>query len=368
MKVPPATLPPWRIFFPAAAIGGTLSLVLFSAGRSGLWLPPGGDLAGWHGHEMIFGHFFAAFAGVFLTALPRWTGCPPLLPATTLTLFGLWLAARIGIVFGPEIVASSLSTLFLAALGLVAGRRILAANDRRDMPILLVLAVAALGDGAFMIARPDIGVALGLAAAIMAATVMGGRVAPALTRHWTLSTSGRELMVSPPPALEWMVAVITPTAFAAWIVAPGASASIMVLAAAAVVHALRIPAWKGWTTLARPSILALHLGYGFLPLGFAFLAVGTACGEDRWIDAARHAWAIGVLGLMCFAVQASVIRRHVGRPLTVDRIADFTGLMFLGASLARIGWSSAPWPSLLFGVAVVAWLGGQVGVILALGR
>ena len=369
MRPPSSALPPWRLFFPAAAIGGALSLALFALARDGGWTPPGAwDLLRWHGHEMLFGHFLAAFTGVLLTALPRWTGCPPVPPATTLALFALWLAARVAALIDLGPPAPWLSVAFIAALAGVAARRIIPARDLRDAPILGVLAVATLGD-ALCILRPasGIGTDLGLAAAIVIASVMGGRIAPALTRHLGLST-GRDLPVTPPRITEVAVAVVTPLALVAWVCAPHARMTVALLALTAGLHALRLPAWKGWTTGARPSILSLHLGYAFIPLGFALIALGIARAEASLVDAGRHAWGVGVLGLMCFAVQASVARRHGGRPLTVDRLADGAALAFLLAALARLAFAVNQGEAILFTVALAVWLLAQIMAVSTLLR
>src|SRR5689334_22385014 len=48
----------------------------------------------WHAHEMIFGFVLAGIMGFYLTAVPNWTGAPPLRGAALGILVALWLAAR----------------------------------------------------------------------------------------------------------------------------------------------------------------------------------------------------------------------------------------------------------------------------------
>ncbi len=326
MRPPASPLPPWRLFFPLAAAAGIVVVFVTLAVRAGR-LEPLGDwpLGRWHAHEMIFGHVAAAFAGVLLTALPRWTGTAPVAPPITLALASLWLTARIGLVLRPDALVSVASPIFIAALAAVAGQQIVSHRDRRDLPLIGLLGSLAVADG-LLLHDPtgELGATalrLGLSAMIAIAVVMGGRVAPALTRHLALTRS-IDLAVAAPRGIEWATAASTATALLLWILYPDQGGTTLALWVTAAVHALRAMWWKGWTSLRRPSILALHVGYAFAPLGFALLAIGSTWPDLVFMDAALHSWGVGVLGLMCLAVQASVVRRHTGRPFTVDRLAD----------------------------------------------
>lgn len=371
MRPPPSALPPWRLFFPGAALWGAVVILLTRAALEGAWAPPGAvGFARWHAHEMLWGHVLAAFAGVLLTALPRWTGCAPIAPSTTLALAGLWLAARLAALFDGSGLLSLASPLFVAALAGVAARRMWAAGDRRDLPLVGLLGVLAGADATVILggATPlgDFGLRLGLAGMIAIAVVMGGRVAPALTRHMALA-AGRTLDVAVPPWLERVTAVVTVAALAAWVVEAPAAFAVPLLAGAAVLHLARLAMWKGWTSLRRPSILALHLGYGCIALGFALSASAEAFGDFRLADGARHAWGVGVFGLLCFAVQASVARRHTGRPLVRDRLADIGAAALAVALVARLA-NAATADATALGVAVVGWLVAATMLLAAASR
>lgn len=372
MRPPPSPLPPWRLFFPLAAVSGIAVVVVTLLARDGLaTAPPGWSLARWHAHEMLFGHVAAAFAGVLLTALPRWTGCPPIAPSTTLALAALWLAARLACALGPDGVAPLASPAFLLALALVAGRRIAAARDGRDAPLLALLVTLAVAD-ALLLGDPHgetgtLALRLGLAAMIAVAAVMGGRVAPALTRHLAL-TRGVDLPVVPPRMVEVATAASTLAALALWTLAAPARPTTLALALAAASHAIRLVWWKGWTTTRRPSILALHLGYGFVPFGLALLAWETAAPTPALADATRHAFGVGVFGVMCLAVQLSVVRRHTGRPLVADRPADLATMVLALAAVARLGAALLANESLLRTSALGWGVAATLLAVAALGR
>ncbi|MCE1235951.1 MAG: NnrS family protein [Hyphomicrobiales bacterium] len=361
MRPPPARLPPWRVFFPAASLAGATTVALTVLGLDGRWSPPSGlPLFVWHAHEMLWGHVFAAFAGVLLTALPRWTGCAPIAPGPVSALAALWAVARLAALLDPSGAGLFASPLFLLVLAFVAGRRILAADDRRDVALVGLLGLAAFADAAFLIgsdrfAEPML--RLGFSAMLAIAAVMGGRVAPALTRHLAL-TENRVLDVAAPCRLEIATAVATACALAAWVVdVAGPLVAALDLAAAAL-HLARLVRWQGWTSLRRPSILALHVGYAGLPLGFLGLALVALDAGPGWRDAAIHAFAVGVFGVMCFAVQASVVRRHSGRPLVRDHAADL-GVAVLAATLV-LRFAAAASPTLAwFTVAAVGWTAAE---------
>lgn len=367
MRPAPAALPPWRVFLPLAAVWGATVIALTVAARRGLWGPPGPwDLARWHAHEMIFGHVLAGFAGVLLTALPRWTGCAPLPPATVLVLAAIWTAGRAAAIADPTGAALLLSPLFPAALAVVAGGRVIAATDRRDLPLiglLALLAVADLGMGLGDDGIADAAQRGGLAAMIAIAAVMGGRVAPALTRHLAL-TEGRDLDLAAPPSFELTVATVTAVALVGWIAGLGGLLAAAFLGLAALLHLVRLARWRGWTTLHRPSILALHLGYLGFPVGLALLGLDALGADVRLIDGGIHALGVAVLGLLCFAVQASVARRHAGRALTRDRLADLGCAALLVAVAARGALSAEPWSEPALAVAATAWIVAEVSLLL----
>ena len=49
----------------------------------------------WHIHEMLFGFGGAAIGGFLLTAVPNWTGGPPVAGVRLMILVAAWLLARV---------------------------------------------------------------------------------------------------------------------------------------------------------------------------------------------------------------------------------------------------------------------------------
>src|SRR6185437_16787242 len=86
----------------------------------------------WHIHAMLFGFVLAAIAGFMLTAIPNWTGRPPIRGAALASLLALWLVGRIACLvsaFLPLWLAAGLDLLFPAVLCAVAAREIVAARN-----------------------------------------------------------------------------------------------------------------------------------------------------------------------------------------------------------------------------------------------
>jgi uncharacterized protein involved in response to NO len=335
----PVGLAPYEVFFPLAAIETLYALVvsvLIFDGR----IEPRSELAPfyWHAHEMLFGHFSAAFGGVMLTALPRWTrdrttGTPgaPLGAMPILALAALWLAGRLVMFFDPlpgSVAAPAIaSAAFPLALAVVAGRRIVAARDTRDYGVVLLLVAFAAGDALFLVegyrdAATGLGLRIGLAGAATGALVLGGRILPALTRHLQ-TTRGRPEIPPPDPILDAAALAVGIGALLVWVIWPLALPTAVALAVAAVVHVARLVSWRGWTCADWPPFVALHLGYLFLPIGFALRAASIFEGDDYTLaNAAVHAWGVGTLGLMCVSIMTSVVRRYSDRGLVRDRLAD----------------------------------------------
>jgi uncharacterized protein involved in response to NO len=86
----------FRPFFLAGGVWSAAALlvwmVVFASGAN---LPSRFDPLAWHIHEMLFGFVMATIAGFLLTALPNWTGHPPVSGAPLGLLAALWLLGRI---------------------------------------------------------------------------------------------------------------------------------------------------------------------------------------------------------------------------------------------------------------------------------
>jgi len=68
----------FRPFFLAAGVWSAVAIALWIVVlTAGIELPSRFDPLAWHIHEMLFGFVMATIAGFLLTAIPNWTGRPP---------------------------------------------------------------------------------------------------------------------------------------------------------------------------------------------------------------------------------------------------------------------------------------------------
>jgi uncharacterized protein involved in response to NO len=64
----------------------------------------------------------------------------------------------------------------------------------------------------------------------------------------------------------------------------------------------------------------LHLGYGFVPLGFLLGAINILTPGSLGGTAALHAWTVGAIGLMTLGVMTRATRGHTGRELAASPV------------------------------------------------
>src|SRR3546814_5354738 len=80
----------------------------------------------WHQHEMLFGYLGAVIGGFVSAAMPNWTGRPTVTGWRVAAVVGLWLAARLAILFSgtvPPLVGAALDVLYLLLLLAYAAHR-----------------------------------------------------------------------------------------------------------------------------------------------------------------------------------------------------------------------------------------------------
>lgn len=364
----------FRPFFFLGALYAALSILL--------WLPIyAGELEAhslfapvdWHIHEMLFGYLPAIVTGFLLTAIPNWTGRLPVQGLPLLALVVLWLAGRAAVFLSVDIgwqAAAVIDGSFLLAVTAAAAREIVAGRNWRNLKVLLPLAVLAGANGAFHVeahvqGASDISRRLGMAAAILLISLIGGRIIPSFTRNWLVRENPGRLP-APFDRFDIVSIAISAIALGAWTFAPDNSASGMLLAVAAICQTWRLSRWAGERTLRDPLVLVLHLAYAFVPVGLALVCASIFFPAAVPAAAGLHALGTGAVGAMTLAVMTRATLGHTGRELKAGRGALFIFVAVLLAGSLRILAAFVPYGALI-DVAGAAWVAAFSAFILIYG-
>ncbi len=364
---------PFRPFFFMAALDAIAGVAVYALAPLGI--DPEGftatPLAVFHRQELLFGTVPAVFAGLILTALPRWTGRKAVTPFVVRALAAVWLASRAIHVFVP-FAAAPAAAIFIGLLTLAVAFHVVAARDRRNFKVAILLAVLAAGAATAgsqpIEAGGEIGSRLSLAAILGLMIVFGGRIVTTVTEAY-LGEPGKAFPPRWETRIEAVAAIATMLAVAAWVVAPSLEATALACAVAAISQFARLIQWRTWRITGKPEVLEFHIGYGWIPAGFALAAAGPL---DRGLalgHAAVHAWMVGSFGLCSIGVMSSMIRRHTGSAFQSPPLlyaAYACALTAAGARLAAdfLAGTGIAWLSL----AAFSWIAAYTLFLLAFGN
>lgn len=332
-------------------------------------LPLGLAARDWHIHEMVYGYAAAVIAGFLFTAIPNWTGRPPVSGGSLLVLLIAWLAGRMALAVSALIgmeAAAAVDLVFLVLVAGLAGREIVVSGNRRNFKLIAVLGVLIAGNVVFHVEVLRDGMAtyghrIGLATVVGLIVLIGGRIVPNFTRNALLRTAPGPLPV-PFDRFDQFCTAVAVAALMAWIVAPLEKGTAIVAAVAGVSLAVRLARWVGYRAFGDRLVLVLHVAYGFVPAGFLLIALSAVAPEIVTPSAGAHAWGVGAIGLMTLAVMTRATLGHTGRQLEASRGTEMVyGLVAL-AALARIGAAipSSMDVALLY-VAACAWVAAFAG-------
>jgi uncharacterized protein involved in response to NO len=328
----------FRPFFLAAGIYAVLLMGLWLAVLHGSIAPVELSPRVWHGHEMLFGFAVAVIAGFLLTAVQNWTGIPMPSGPPLAALFLLWLAGRVVFLVPglPAGLVAAIDLSFLPTLALALALPILKAKQLHNYPfpiLLLALTAAnalvhqeALGWTAI---SASLGLHLAAYVVVTMIVVMGGRVIPSFTDN-KLGTRARRWK-----SIEWLVPVATLGALLAALIAPVSPVTVLLAAIAAAVHFIRLAGWytrKFWSV---PLLWILHLGYAWIALGFALLAL-SAAGMTAAATSALHAFTAGGIGVLTLGMMARVSLGHTGRLLEPPPVMTLAFVAINLAALIRV--------------------------------
>jgi uncharacterized protein involved in response to NO len=334
----------FRPFFLFGALWAAVAVALWLPMLSGhLVLPSEFTPTEWHVHELIYGYVPAVIAGFLLTAVPNWTGRMPVVGTRLLLLFLTWIAGRIAVLASLWIgawVAAAVDLAFLAALGFVVAREVIAGNNTRNLKVPAVVALLLIGNAVFHLEAIDgvgngYGTRLGIAAIVLLIMLIGGRIIPSFTRNW-LARRDAGRLPSSFDRFDAAVVALSGVALASWVILPEEMPTALIALAACGLNCARLYRWAGERTAAELLVLILHVAYAFVPIGFLLLALAIL---TPWLAAptgALHGWTAGAIALMTLAVMTRASLGHTGRPLTATRPIQFIYACALIAALARI--------------------------------
>ena len=343
----------FRPFFLGAALWAAIAMpVWLTAYVHGYAI--GGALPAmlWHAHEMVYGFAVATLAGFLLTAIPNWTGRLPVRGAALGVLAALWLAGRVAMFF-PPVVAALVDPAFLAALMAVVARELVAGRNFRNLPLLGALGVLLAGNVLMHLHALGVTYTAALGARVGVATLaamialIGGRIVPSFTRNWLAKARPGARMPAPTSRLDMACLVVAVAGLAAWVAAPAAAPSRLMLVAAAAAVALRLSRWRSLATLGEPLLWILHAGYAWLAAGLALAAIPGA--------PAVHALTVGAVGTMTLAVMTRASLGHAGQPLAAGPGTTAIYVLILAAAVLRVAAPYVPAPVSVASLAGVAW-------------
>jgi uncharacterized protein involved in response to NO len=328
----------------------------------------------WHIHEMLFGYLAGVIAGFLLTAVPNWTGRLPVTGLKLAGLFALWAAGRAA-GFLPASMAvpgAVIDSAFLVVFAGLIWREVLAAKNRRNLPVCLLVSVLAAANIAFHLRgqiplfgpgaeRAAVAVITGLIALI------GGRVTPSFTQNWTQAQG----LLNGPTAFNRFdagVLAVTGAALVAWVAAPLSPLTGAALVVAGGANLARLARWRGWLARREALVWILHLGYAWLGVGLILLGLAALLPDAVPFTAGVHALTTGAMGVETLAIMTRATRGHTGRPRVADRSTVAIYLLILSAAAVRV---SAPflaeWTVALLAISATLWALAFAGFVAAYG-
>jgi uncharacterized protein involved in response to NO len=342
----------------------------------------------WHAHELIFGYVALVIAGFLFTAIPNWTGRPPLGGWRLIALVVLWLVGRVAITCAAAIglgAAAVVDNLFLVAVISFAAREILAGQNYRNLVVVTLVGLllasniwfhtdailsAAHGAGGHVhqhMSASHTPLRAGLAVILALIVLIGGRIVPNFTRNW-LARHGAARLPALPSRFDMIAALIGAGGLASWVFAPDAIFTGVLALISGLALLARLARWRGWETLREPLLAVLHFGYLFVPVGFLLIAGRLLLADAVLPDAELHAWTVGAVGVMTLAVMTRATLGHTGQKLTANIPTIVIYALILIAAALRTAAPLCPDYYLpLLSAAGAAWTCAFAGFVLVYG-
>ena len=327
----------FRTFFALSGLSALLLIIFWKSIYTGeLTHPNYFSSTLWHAHEMLFGYSVAVISGFLLTAVQNWTGKPTITGDKLAGLALLWLYGRFVPFYSdelPHFLIAAIDFAFLPLLAYYLSKPIVAANHKRSLIFIGLLALMAFGNG--LIHAEQLGFTgntawQGIQLVIMIVTVMilviAGRVFPFFTERGLPGT-----LPLRNPLLDGLS--IGSAVLVFMLIIFGISGGLLAVAAAAatIVNIARVSGWYVRQVWYVPLLWVLYSGYGWIITGFILTAFAAMDMISN--SASIHAFTVGGIGVITLGMMARVSLGHTGRAL---RASNAMGLAFVFINLAAL--------------------------------
>lgn len=339
----------FRPFFLFGAFYAGLTILMWVPFYLGdIDLPLAMGPADWHMHETLFGFVPAVIAGFLLTAVPNWTGR---LPVNGLALIGLvlaWVLGRFAINLSallPMWMVIGFNLLFPALFAAAVCREIIAGKNWRNLKVLVMFGLLVLAQCWFYLAwangmdvKPAAYLALGVV--LMLIMLIGGRIIPSFTRNYLVKQKS-ETLPQPFGQFDKLTVLASALVLVGFVLQSTGLFSLPLVFAfgfmlLAGLHLVRLLRWHPELIWRDGLLLVLHVGYGFLPIGFALMGVSLLDDGLVPLVAPIHALSTGAVGLMIIGVMCRATLGHTGYPLVATQGTLLLFVAVLVAAILRI--------------------------------
>jgi len=308
----------FRPFFLGATLVAILSMVMWIAVyrfRFPLELS-GISMFQWHAHEMIFGYTMAVIAGFLLTAARNWTGQETARGAFLGLIFLLWMMARAAMLNGTALIlwAAISDMLFMLGLGIAVARPILKVGQKRQAPVLLIVAVLTVANLLFYLGALGLvergaylGLHGGLYLVLGMVLFMGRRVIPFFTERGL----DHPVEIKNERWNDVATFILFPAFLLSEVFFQNHISGALLAAALLILNSLRVTGWHTLEIWQKPLLWGLFAAFMMINLGFMLRALMPVTAIPDFLPI--HAFAVGGIGIITISMMARVTLGHTGR-------------------------------------------------------
>jgi uncharacterized protein involved in response to NO len=315
----------------------------------------------WHAHEMLLGYSIAVIAGFLLTAVKNWTGIQTIQGNQLAGLCLLWIYGRVVPFYSellPDVLIALIDFSFLPTLAYFVAKPILKSGHYRNLLFIGLLLLMALGNAlihAEILGVSEnsawIGLNLVIAIILMMILVIAGRVFPFFTERGL-----KGVMAIRNPVLDGLAIAASALVFGLLIFDINGLFLTVCAVLAVIANFVRVSGWYVQRIWYVPLLWVLYLGYGWIMLGFVFVALSSLSLVPPSL--AIHAFTVGGIGMLTLGMMARVSLGHTGRVMKASNTIAIAFALINVAAIFRVLMPALlpDWYSSFLVVSTYSWL------------